>query len=77
MNRYSGPFYEQSILKRGEGFSNPKLKVLPLKSDVKPIKLSHVKKLIETIGINRHHEAYDFYENIEKVSISNTNSSED
>ncbi len=64
-------------MKRGKKFTDSKLEDLPLKSHVKNIKLSDVKKLIENIGINKDHEAFEFYEKVENESQFSSNSSDD
>lgn len=77
LNSYSGEYEEHNILKRGKKFTNPKLEDLPLKSHVKNVKLSDVKKLIENIGINEGHEAFEFYQKVENESQFSTNSSDE
>lgn len=77
LNSYSGEYEEHNILKRGKKFTDSKLEDLPLKSHVKNIKLSDVKKLIENIGINKDHEAFEFYEKVENESQFSSNSSDD
>ncbi len=77
MNTYSGSHTSHGILKRGRKFLPPKMVELPLRSHVKNVKICDIKKLIENIGINETHEAFNFYKKVEDVSAFGTIVSED
>jgi hypothetical protein len=71
-NNYSGLYESYSILKRGKRFSLSNLVKLSLKTHVKPVKLFDIKKLIDKIGINEDHEAFEFYRKVENASAFGT-----